>query len=96
MTPNPVTVQGVVTADGTLEVEGKVPLPAGKVQVTVEPAIELPEGDPFFDLLRTIWEARDSAGLRPRTTEEVEGLRRRLREESEEEVREAGRLQAGS
>jgi hypothetical protein len=88
-----VTVQGVVTPDGTLELEGKVPLPAGKVQVTVQSLPELPEGDPFFDMLKEIWAARAKAGLTPRSEEEVKAVRQQLNEEMGEEIAEAGRLQ---
>jgi hypothetical protein len=93
MNRTPVTVLGVVKPDGTLELEGKVPLPAGKVQVTLQPLPELPEGDPFFDLLRGIWAARAQAGLTPRSEEEVKAQRQRLNDEMEEEVAAAGRLQ---
>jgi hypothetical protein len=90
-----VTLLGVVKPDGTLELEGKVALPAGKVQVTVQAVPELPEGDPFFDLLKGIWAARAEAGLAPRSEEEVKAERRRLNEEMEEEIAEAMRLQGG-
>ena len=39
-----VVLQGVVKPDGTLEVEGKVPLPAGKVQVTLQSASDQGQG----------------------------------------------------
>jgi hypothetical protein len=96
MSTGVVILQGVVKSDGTLELEGRVPLPAGKVQVTLQPMPDLPEGDPFFDMLREIWAARAAAGLTPRSVDEVEAQRRQLRDESEQEVREAMRLQGGA
>ncbi len=54
---------------------------------------ELPAGDPFFDMLKGIWAARTQAGLTPRSVEEVEAQRRRLRDEADQEITEAGRLQ---
>jgi hypothetical protein len=38
MSAGVVVLQGVVKPDGIFEVEGKAPLPAGKVQVTLQPA----------------------------------------------------------
>jgi hypothetical protein len=93
MSTNTVVVQGVVKPDGTLEVEGKVPLPAGRVQVTVEPLSLTPADHPFWKLLQGIWAARQQAGLQPRSVEEVEAERRQFRDEVDEEIAEAGRLQ---
>ena len=93
MNGKPVVVEGVVEPDGTLKVEGKVSLPAGKVRVTVETLLLNPEDHPFFQMLREIWAAREKAGLKPRSVEEVEAERKRFRDEIEEEIAEAGRLQ---
>jgi hypothetical protein len=93
MSESTVVVQGVVRPDGTLEIEGKVLLPPGPVQVTVQPVFVPPEGDPFFDMLQETWAAREKAGLKPRSVEEVEALRRQLRDESESEVNAAVQLQ---
>jgi len=93
MTTNTIVLQGSVTPDGTLEVEGKVPLPPGKVQITLSPMPDLPAGDPFFEMLRHIWAMRQKAGLQPRTVDQVEAERRHFRDEIDEEIAEAGRLQ---
>jgi hypothetical protein len=90
MSTNTVVIQGMVQADGSLQLEGKVPLPAGKVQVRIQPILELPEGDPFFAMLKDIWAIRTQAGLTPRSVEEVEAQRRQLRDETEQEIDEAG------
>jgi hypothetical protein len=93
MSTNTVVIYGVVQPDGSLQLEEKVPLPAGKVQITVQAAPEPPEGDPFFDMLKGIWAARSQAGLTPRSVEEVEAQRQQLRDETDQEIMEAGRLQ---
>ena len=103
MNDTTVVIEGVVRADGTLELEGKVPLPAGRVRVTLEPVpalpewlagVDLPKGDPLFDTLRGIWAAQAKEGKPFRTGEEAQEALRRLRDEAAEEVDEIGRLQA--
>ncbi|MBY0233303.1 MAG: hypothetical protein K2W96_28820 [Gemmataceae bacterium] len=88
-----VTVEGVVRADGTLELEGKLPFPAGKVRVTVQPLPYSQETDPYFVMLREIRAKRELAGPPMRTGEEAQEALRRLRDEVAEEVAEVGRLQ---
>ncbi len=94
MNADAVVVEGVVRADGTLEVAGKVPLPPGKVRVTLEPEARLPDwaealdwpvGDPFFDMLRSNWLALARAGKPFRTSEEAQESLRRMRDEEEED-----------
>ncbi len=93
MRANTVVLQGLVKPDGTLELEGKVPLPAGRVSVTLQPVPYSQETDPFFVMLRGIRAARERAGLRPRTREEIDAQIREIRDEFDEGVEEAGRLQ---
>lgn len=85
-------LQGVVQADGSLQLEGKVPLPAGRVQVTVAAVPTSPTDHPFWQMMQAIWSARQKAGLQPRSVEEVEAERRRFRDEMDEEIAEAGQL----
>ncbi len=93
MNAEPVVVEGVVRADGTLEVAGKVPLPPGAVSVSVTPVSYSQETDPFFVRLREIRAAREKAGPPMRTGEEAQAALRRLRDDAAEEVAEIGRLQ---
>jgi hypothetical protein len=93
MNTDTVVMQGVVRADGTLELEGKVPLPPGKVSVTVRSVPYSQETDPFFVMLRNIRAARERAGPPTRTGEEAQAALRRLRDDVAEEVAEVGRLQ---
>jgi len=94
MSANPVTVEGVVKPDGRLEVTAKVPLPEGKVQVTITPLAQAPAADPFWQMLQGIWKSRQAAGLSPRSVEEIEAERKALQAEMEEEIGEAMRLQS--
>jgi hypothetical protein len=88
-----VIVEGTVKADGTLEVQEKINLPAGKVQVTLVPMPELPKDDPFWQGMQAIWEGQKARGHVPRSAEEVEDERRASRDEMEDEIQEAIRLQ---
>ena len=88
-----VIVEGTVRADGTLEVEEKVNLPAGKVQVTLVPVPEPPQDDPFWQRMRTIWAGQKARGHIPRTAEEVEAERQSMRDEWDERMAEIARTQ---
>lgn len=93
MSANTVVLQGIVQPDGTLQLNGKVALPAGKVQVTVATVPPLPIDHPFWQMMQGIWDARQQAGLQPRSVEAIEVERQRFRDEVDEEIAEAGRLQ---
>lgn len=93
MSTNTVVIQGLVGPDGTLQLEGKVPLPAGRVSVTLQPIPYSQETDPFFVMLRGIWAARERADKPSRTGEEAQAALRQLRDDVAEEVAEVGRLQ---
>jgi hypothetical protein len=90
-----VVVQRTVRADGTLELDEKLPLPAGRVQIIVQPVIQPPH-DPFWEMMERLWAGQRARGHMPRSVEEVEAERRALRDESEEEIREAGRAHGES
>ena len=82
MNAQPIVVEGVVKPDGTLELEGKVPLPEGKVRVTVEALPWTFEDHPFWKMLEGIWATYDDAEPQPpRTAEEREAEYRRYRKE---------------
>lgn len=88
-----VTVEGIVKPDGTVVVPDKVDLPPGKVQVTLVPLPELPPDDPFWQRMRKIWAGQKARGHVPRSVEDVESEHRAFREETEDEIQEAIRLQ---
>jgi hypothetical protein len=91
-----VVVEGTVKPDGSLELDSKLELPPGRVQLIVQPLPELPKDDPFWQMMERIWADRKAAELISRSTEEVEAQRRALREEMEAEIENAMRLQAES
>jgi len=91
-----VVVEGTLNPDGSLELDRKLNLPPGRVQLIVQPLPELPKDDPFWEMMERIWAARAAAGLSPRSTEDVETQRKALREEVEREIERAGRLQEES
>jgi len=88
-----VIVEGTLTPDGTLVLDSKLNLEPGRVQLIVQPLPELPSDDPFWQRMRAIWDGQKARGHVPRSVEEVERDRRRLREEMEQEIDEAIRLQ---
>jgi hypothetical protein len=96
MSATHVVIDGTLKTDGTLELDSKLNLPPGRVTLIVQPLPDLPKDDPFWQMMTTIWADRKAAGLTARSTEEVESQRRELREEVEEDIEKAGRLQEES
>jgi len=88
-----VVVEGTVQPDGTLEVRQKVNLPAGRVQVTVEPVAEPVQPDRFWTMMESIWAAQLASGRDPRTREEIDAEIKALRDEAEEEMQAVEHLQ---
>jgi hypothetical protein len=86
-------VSGTLLPDGTLELEGKVNLPAGRVQVTLVPMPELPRDDPFWMLMQRIWSGQGARGHIPRSRDEVEAERRMVREQWDERMARIHRTQ---
>ncbi len=80
MSLSEVVVEGTLKPDGTLELDQKPNLPPGRVQVIVQALPELPDGDPFWDLMKSIWGEQKARGHVPRSVEEVEAERREVRE----------------
>lgn len=87
----PVSIQGTVKPDGSLQLDEKVTLPAGRVQVLVQP-LTPPESHPFFEAMERIWAEQRARGHVPRTVEEIEAEREAMRDESEEEIQESERI----
>ena len=93
MSATHVILDGTIKADGSLELDSKLNLPPGRVQLIVQPLPDLPKDDPFWQMMQRIWADRKAAGLTARSSEEVESQRRRLREDVEVDIEKAGRLQ---
>ncbi len=89
-------IEGTITADGLLVLDEPAKLRAGRVQVTVKALPELPEGDPFWDMMKSIWAGQKARGHVPRSTEEVESDRRETRDSWEERQLAIERLQEES
>jgi len=91
-----VVVQGVLQADGTLELDEKVPMPPGPVMVTVQPLFQPPPNDPFWDMMKRLWAGQRARGHVPRDSDQVETQRQQARDEMEQEIVEAMQLQQES
>lgn len=87
-------VTGVVRPDGTLELEEKLMLPAGPVQVTVVATPNLPTDDPFWQRMQTIWAGQKARGHVPRSVADVEAEKQAARDEWDERMRRLERIQA--
>ena len=95
MSATHVVVDGTLKPDGSLELDSKLDLPPGRVQLIVQPLPDLPTDDPFWQMMDRIWADRKAAELTARSTDEVESRRRVLRGDVDDDIEKAGRLQAG-
>jgi hypothetical protein len=91
-----VELGGTLHPDGTLVLDEQPKLPPGRVRVVLEAAAGPAEGDPFWATLERIWADQKARGHVPRSVEEIEALRRELRDEMDREIEEAIRLQEES
>lgn len=96
MNPHDIVIEGTVQDDGTLVLDGPTRLPAGRVQVIVQPLSSPPQGDPFWDMMQSIWAGQKARGFVPRSAEEVEAERRETRERWEERLQAMERLREES
>lgn len=75
-----IRVQGSVRPDGSLQLDEKLQLPAGRVQVTVKPAIESPGPQrDWWDYLQRARAEIEASGAKFRTAEEIEAEREDFR-----------------
>jgi hypothetical protein len=72
MSQRQVEVQGTLRSDGTLVLDEKVALPAGRVKVVVETIGAEAAKPDAWTVLERIWAERKALGLRPRTAEEID------------------------
>ena len=96
MSLDTVEVHGTLQPDGTLRLDRRPDLPPGRVRVTLQPVAPAPQGDAFWATLRAIWDGQAARGHVPRTTDAIDAERRALREEVDQEIEEAIRLQEES
>jgi len=89
-------VEGTIQPDGTLILDEPIKLPAGRAQVLVQAVPDLPRGEPFWDLLASIWAGQKARGHVSRQTAQVEAERRETRDNWDERQQAIERLQAES
>jgi hypothetical protein len=90
MNAYPVVVEGTLKPDGTLELDQRPDLPAGRVRVTVQPLAEAsPVAEDWWQCLQRSRAELEAAGHRFRTEEEIEAEREDFRsgDERVEEIR---------
>jgi hypothetical protein len=76
---------GTVRSDGALELDDKVQLAPGRVQVTLQPVAQpVPPREDTWTVLERIWKENEAMGRKPRTREEIDADINGLREELEE------------
>ena len=94
MSDQTIEVQGTVQPNGTLVLDQRLDLPAGRVRVTLQPlaASEPPSLARFQAMMQQIWAGQKDRGHVPRTKEEIDADIRELRDEAEEELQAAERL----
>jgi hypothetical protein len=72
MSPMETVIEGTIQPDGSLVLDEPTRLRAGRVQVIVQALPELPAGDPFWDMMKSIWAGQKTRGHVPRAAGEIE------------------------
>jgi hypothetical protein len=91
MSLSEVVIEGTLKPDGTLELDRKPNLPAGRVQVIVQTLPELPKDDPFWQRMHAMWAIPKGSGVDGGANTLAEVLK--MREEWEEHQQAIERLQ---
>ena len=75
-------IEGTIQPDGTLVLDEKPNLPAGRVTVVLrqETDMVVPKDDPFWQRMQAMWDAQKASGHVPRSAEEVDAQQREMRE----------------
>jgi hypothetical protein len=81
-----ITLEGTVKADGTLELDDKIAMPAGRVLVTVQPVVQPAPNDTFWTLLEGIWAGQRARGHVARTREQIDSDMDELRIDADAEL----------
>jgi hypothetical protein len=94
MSPSQVVIRGTLKPDGTLDLDEKPNLPAGRVQVTLQAVPEPTASGPgWWEVLQRIWREQAASGFKGRTKEEIDADVQQLRDELEEHANRIERLQ---
>jgi hypothetical protein len=91
-----VVIEGTVKPDGTLEVADKLPIPAGRVRVTVQPLAEPAQPERFWKMMESIWSDLQARGRPSRSREQIDADIQAGRDEAEEEMQVVDRLHEAS
>ena len=91
MTTNSIEIQGTLREDGTLVLDDKPNLPAGRVKVTVEPVPDLTQTD-VWQVLERIWAGQRARGHVPRAREQIDVELEAARQEDEERMQALERI----
>jgi hypothetical protein len=83
MDVNTLVLQGILRADGVLELPGPVELPPGPVEVTLR-VLAQPEGEDLATFLARIRAEQQARGYKSPTREEIDADIRQMRDEWEE------------
>jgi hypothetical protein len=92
-----VEVQGVLQSDGTLLLEERPDLPAGRVKVVIQTLDVATENIDPWTALEKIWAERKERGIQPRSAAEIDAEINAMRDEWEdhqlalEQIQEEGR-----
>ncbi len=82
MSTHQVNVRGTIKPDGSLELEEKLPLPPGHVQVSIQPD-EPPTSEDWWQYLQRSRAELEAAGAGFRSGEEIDAFIEQVRGESE-------------
>ena len=66
------TTTGTISDKNTLILDGPIPLPVGRVRITVERITPPPTGDNFLAKLHALQKTLQASGYRPRTKTEID------------------------
>lgn len=92
-----IVIKGTLKPDGTLELDAKPNLPAGRVTVVLRSEASgkssPPLDDAFFQMMERIWAGQKARGHVPRSKEEIDAELRQLRDDAEAEMQATERFQ---
>ncbi len=92
MEPTRVVVGGLLKPDGTLTLDERVTLPAGRVQVVVQAAGSASTREDTWRVLEQVWDQQRGRGATARSKEEIDAEISAMRDEGETRMREVERL----
>jgi hypothetical protein len=94
MAPPTIEVLGTLQPDGTLVLDEKPNLPAGRVRVVLQS--QSSPVDRFWSVMNAIWEGQKARGHVPRSREEVDADLEAMRQEWEEHQQSLEQIQEES